>query len=296
MSLPDIESLRCFEAAAVNLNFRKAAAAVALSPAAFGDRIRRLEDQIGSALFERTTRRVALTRAGRRLLPEARQVIEAARRCLGVASGQPAPYELTIGTRFELGLSWLTPALGPLSRLQPHRSLHLSFGDSEDLLARVRQGRIDGAVTSIRLSTSNLHYELLHPEDYVFVGKPNVLGGHPVRRAADAAFHVLLDTLPDLPLFRYLLDSRPAGESWRWRRQEYLGTIGAVKYRVLEGVGVAVLPRYFVAKELGRRQLVEILPRSNLQTDHFRLIWRAGHPQEDELRTLAGELRQIPLS
>ena len=53
----DLESLRCFERAAVVLNFRLAASAVGLSPAAFGDRIRRLEDQVGERLFARTPAR-----------------------------------------------------------------------------------------------------------------------------------------------------------------------------------------------------------------------------------------------
>ena len=65
MRLPDLDSLRCFEAAAVALNFRRAARAVALPPAAFSDRIRQLEDQVGEPLFKRSTRQVALTVAGR---------------------------------------------------------------------------------------------------------------------------------------------------------------------------------------------------------------------------------------
>ena len=44
--LPDLESLRCFEEAARQLNFRAAAKAVGLTPAALGQRIRRLEEQL----------------------------------------------------------------------------------------------------------------------------------------------------------------------------------------------------------------------------------------------------------
>jgi hypothetical protein len=59
----DLESLRCFVHAAAELSFRVAAKACALSPAAFGDRIRRLEEDLGAPLFERTTRKVTLTAA-----------------------------------------------------------------------------------------------------------------------------------------------------------------------------------------------------------------------------------------
>src|SRR5689334_15642966 len=56
-SLPSIESLRCFFAAAQHLNFRRAASEVGLTATAFSERIRGLERELGCALFARTTRR-----------------------------------------------------------------------------------------------------------------------------------------------------------------------------------------------------------------------------------------------
>ena len=81
--LPDLESLRCFDAAATHLNFRAAARALAMSPTAFGDRIKRLEELLGARLFERSTRRVMLTEAGQRLREHARRCIDAAARHSG---------------------------------------------------------------------------------------------------------------------------------------------------------------------------------------------------------------------
>lgn len=294
--LPDLESLRCFEAAATHLNFRVAAKTVALSPAAFGDRIKRLEDQLAAPLFVRTTRRVALTAAGQHLLPQARRVLDEAIRCTrAVHDRGPIPYELTVGTRFELGLSWITPALQPLAALRPERTLHLVFGDSDDLVARVRNGLLDCAVTSARLTVAGLSYEVLHEEDYVFVGSAALLARTPLSRAAHATAHVLLDTAADLPLFRYFLDARGRGEAWTFGRIEYLGTIGAIRLRMLQRAGVAVLPRYFVAGDLAAGKLVEILPRVRLQRDAFRLVWRSGHAHEQALRLLAADLAKRPL-
>ena len=107
--LPDLESLRCFEKAAVILNFRLAAATVGLSPAAFSDRIRRLEDQVGQRLFVRTTRSVALTPAGHRLLDQARRTLDEARRCLAQVDGGPQPFELIVGTRLNYVFGHISP-------------------------------------------------------------------------------------------------------------------------------------------------------------------------------------------
>jgi len=296
MILPDLESLRCFEAAAVALNFRKAAEAVGLSPTAFSDRIRRLEDQLGRPLFARTTRRVTLTMAGQRLRPSVQRVLEDARRCLTLTDDQRLPFELTLGTRFELGLSWLTPALGVLRRARPERTLHLYFGESEDLLGRVRQGSLDCAVSSVRLASGSVRYEQLHREDYVLVAAPALIDARPLRRAGDARLHTLLDTQQDLPLFRYLLDARPPGEDWPFRGVEHLGAIAAVRYRAVEGAGVAVLPRYFVERDLAAGTLRALMPRASLHHDFFRLLWRTDHQREDDIRQLADELRRLPLT
>ena len=90
----------------------------------------------------------------------------------------------------------------------------------------------------------------LHPEEYAFVGAPGT-------EFADASDHTLCDLAPDLPLFRYLLD-RVGGPTWPFRHREYLGGIAAVKWRVLHGAGVAVLPRRWALTEIERGDLVAV--------------------------------------
>lgn len=293
---PDLESLRCFVAAATHLRFRSAAEACALSPTAFSTRIRALETRLSAELFARTTRSVRLTEAGERLLVQARAVLEAAARCAEVVHQEDAaPFELVLGTRFELGLSFIVPSLSTLEKKRPSRRVHLYFADSADLIARILRGEIDAAVASMRLNDARLAYAPLHEEQYVLVGAKKLLAKKPLASARDAAAHTLLDVHADVPLFRYLLEARPASEAWSFARIERLGAIGAVRARAVEGVGVAVLPRYFVERDLREGRLSLILPRTKLATDWFRLIWRAGHPYEPRLRDLATDLAALPL-
>lgn len=290
----DLASLRCFIAVAETLHFRSAAERVALSPAAVSDRIKRLEEDLGAELFARTTRRVSLTDAGRRLLPHARSLLEEAARCGPVARGdtRPLPYALTLGTRYELGISWLVPALRPLAEARPERTVHLYMGDSDALLDRLERGLVDAVVLSTRLTRPHLRYALLHEEQYVFVG----LAGRPFPlEAAAAAEHTLIDATPDLPLFRYLLDALPEGPAWRFGGHLHLGGIGAMRAAILDGMGVGVLPRYFVREDLAAGRLVDLAPSLDLPSDHFRLIWRAAHPRESALADLAHELGRQPL-
>lgn len=294
--IPDLDSLRCFVAAADGETFRAAASVVALSPAAFSERILRLEDLLGERLFDRNGRRVDLTPAGSRLLPEARKALDQARRCWeAVADGaRRLPFDLVLGTRYELGLSWLSPALPDLERARPDRRLHLYFGQHGDLLNRLRQGELSAVVTSGRLVEAGLDYAPLHPEDYVFVG-PVGPDAPPFAGPADAARLTLVDAAPSLPLFRYLLVGGGPAVDWPWAAMRFLGTIAAIRAAVYAGQGVAVLPRYFVQPDLDVGRLQRLLPDAPLQADAFRLVWRAGDPREAELRDLAEALRALPL-
>ncbi len=252
---------------------------------------------MGARLFERTTRRVSLTPAGRRLLPQAnRTLVEAARCHSAVSDGATnPPFELSIGTRYELGMSWLVPMLSELAEQRPERSLALYFGDSPDLLRRIEHGQLDGMVSSVRLVSPNLDYARLHEERYVFVASKALLAKQPLDGNEDAIDHALLDIHRDLPLFRYFLDARPADETWHFKAHEHLGTIAAVRHRLLECAGVAVLPRYFVRDDLAAGDLIALFGDTEPRLDAFRLVWRRENPLADELRALAQTLQQHPL-
>lgn len=293
---PDPHTLRCFLAVAEALSFRAAAERVALSPSAFSERIRALEDQLGAPLLIRTTRSVRLTDAGRRLIPLAREALAAAARCAeATSSAEAPPLDLTLGTRYELGLSWLTPALSALSVEAPHRRLHLIFGDTPALTRALQRGAADAIITSHRLSRGDLTYVELHRERYVFVAAPSLVEAHPLTAPGEAGAHTLLDISADLPLFRYFLDARPPVEIWGFAAQLSLGTIGAVRHRALEGAGVAVLPHYFVAPDLAAGALTQICPATEPLQDYFRLIWRRGHPEREALVALGDRLKALPL-
>ena len=293
----DAESLRCFLAVAECLNFRRAAGRVGLSPPAFSDRIRLLEEELGVELLVRTTRSVRLTPEGERLVPPARTALKALEECRrAVHAGAPQPFDLTVGTRFELGLSWLVPALDPLRTLTPARTVHLRFGDSPEILELVRRGDLDACVSSSRLSGLPLEHARLHEETYAFVGHRTLLERSPIDGPHDAQHHVLLDAHEDLPLFRYFVDASPRDEVWTFSNVERLGTIAAIRARVLEAKGVAVLPTYLIRKDLDANALQPILPERTLATDFFRLLWRRQHPRHAALQLLAEQLRARPLT
>lgn len=297
MSLPDIDSLECFEAAARLLNFRAASQAVSLTPAALGKRIAQLEGQLGRKLFHRTTRKVELTEAGLALVPRAQALLGQARECVRAVRGEtgPPPMELSLGTRHELGLSWIVPMLGHLRGALPHVTVHLYFSSGHDLERRVRSADVDCAVIS-RAAIAPLAGERLHREDYVFVGSPKLLARQPLVKDEQAVFHTLLDVHRELNLFNYWRDAQGGGERLHFGHVLVMGTIAAIRMLVLAGEGVAVLPSYLVGPDIEKKKLQVIFPEVTPRSDWFRLLYRADDPRRALYQALARAMLDVPLA
>lgn len=290
--LPSVDSLRCFVAAAEHLNFRRAAAQVALTPAALSQRIKQLEGQLECRLFERSPRHVELTPAGHTLLARAHAALKELRSCANLIGTQTRSAKLTLGTRFELGTTWIVPALIELRRSHPHWAIDLAFGSGRDILNQLESGKLDAIVTSAPKAKATWRADVLHPEHYCFVATPQRLELAPIQGVCDVAPHPLIDLNEDLPLARYLLSVCPAltfASVWK------VGTSSAVRALTLASEGVAVLPEYLIQEDLAAGRLVKLLPEFEPLSDTFRLVYRDASPLVDTLAELANELRSRPL-
>ena len=296
--LPDIESIRCFLSAARTLNFRAASKDLALTPAAFGKRIKQLEELFEARLFERTTRHVRLTPAGQRLIPHARKLVSIAEECMRIGRGGsgPAPMSLTIGTRHELGMSWLVPMLDCFQRTYPHLNVNYYFGSGPDIESKVRGYDIDCAVSSRVFVDPIFRSIRLKREDYVLVAARRLLNKVPFRTAADASRHCLLDVQAEQPLFRYFRDAESAPDSIQFDRVRIMGTTAAIRLLVLAEKGVSVLPLYLVKPDLDDGKLVRLFPEVALRCDYFRLIYRKDDPNAETYRQIADLMQRQPLT
>lgn len=293
--LPSLENLRCFLAAADHLNFRRAAAQVHLTAAAFGQRIRQLEEQLAHPLFERSTRQVSLTPAGQRLVPLARATLREALRCaeeLHAPHGE-LPVRLMLGTRFELGLSWLVPAIIALPPQLAHIEVELYFGSGPDILERLTRGQLDAIITSAPAARREWGAEFLHREEYALVGAPALLAQRPLEVVSQAREHTLLDIDEAMPLARYLVSASSA--PLEFGRVRCCGAGAAILEMTLAGLGVAILPEHMIAASLERGELVRLLPQIQALSDSFRLLFKRDTILARALGQLAAHLRDSPL-
>ncbi|MFF7983153.1 LysR substrate-binding domain-containing protein [Streptomyces sp. NPDC007901] len=137
----ELRQLTYFVAVAEELHFGRAAGRLHIVQSAVSQQIQRLERELGAELFDRSPRRVRLTGAGERLLPEARAVLAAAER---VRAAVAPPAGLRIGTSTGLG-THLDRVLAAFARRAPDVPVELYSLPVTERLARVAGGRLDAA-------------------------------------------------------------------------------------------------------------------------------------------------------
>ena len=117
----ELRQLRYFVILAEELHFGRAAERLHIVQPAVSQQLRRLEAELGARLVDRSTRRVALTAAGQRFLPEARAVLAAAERARDAVAGTAT---LRLGTSTGLG-ERLPALLAELARRAPGQTVEL---------------------------------------------------------------------------------------------------------------------------------------------------------------------------
>ncbi|WP_148255066.1 LysR family transcriptional regulator [Aidingimonas lacisalsi] len=147
----DTQSLQAFLSVADCGSFSLAGEQLHLTQPAVSKRIATLEDQVGTRLFDRIGRHVALTEAGQLLLPRARQIlmmVNDSQRALTNLSGDVAG-SLTMATSHHIGLHRLPPLLKAYTQAHPGVRMDMRFLDSEQAYQQVLEGELEIAVVTL---------------------------------------------------------------------------------------------------------------------------------------------------
>jgi len=145
----ELKPFRCFVALAEELHFHRAAARLNMTQPALSAQIRALERLLGFALFERTTRRVDLTREAAELLPQARRLLEESQRLNQLAGGlrQGRAKPMRLGAAFyTIDIPERVALIEGFFDRHPDVPLDVSTAYQSALVAMLQRGSIDVAL------------------------------------------------------------------------------------------------------------------------------------------------------
>ncbi|NNL56263.1 MAG: LysR family transcriptional regulator, partial [Pseudomonadales bacterium] len=176
MQTLDTEALRAFIAVAQHGSFSLAAAALGLTQPAVSKRIAQLEKQLGTPVFDRIRKKVALNEAGRALLPKARAALQQLNDAYQAVIDLDGKVGGTLSIAFShhIGLHRLPPVLKQFSRRYPQVRLEIEFVDSEQAYARLLEGRSELALITLAPDQhANICATALWADPLVFVCSPD---------------------------------------------------------------------------------------------------------------------------
>jgi DNA-binding transcriptional LysR family regulator len=193
----NLKLLHIFIAVAENKSFRQASEQLNRSQSAVSMQIRQLEEQVGVALFHRTTRRVELSSEGEQLLTHARRAIEewdnGLRQIRDIVDIQRGT--LSIGCVPTVAATILPRALNVFQKAYPGININLRELAAHDLLDSVRRREIDFGIGPIVNASTELHFDPIFDDPiYALAARRFAL---PKRQTVDlaelCAFPILLN-------------------------------------------------------------------------------------------------------
>jgi DNA-binding transcriptional LysR family regulator len=256
--------LKVFHTVARLLSFTKAAEELHMTQPAVTFQVRQLEEYFNTRLFDRTHNKVSLTPAGERVAEFAERIFDlyaemesGVRDLTGEISGA-----LTIGASTTIAEYMLPALLGEFKNQYPDINLRLKVSNSEGIVSMVEHNVIDLGVVESAVNNKNLIVEVCHEDQLVLVAAPDhelVKRGGKVN-ASDIA--------------RYPFVSREEGSGTRDVVMQYLmehnvspgdmtfslelGSPEAIKGAVEAGMGITILSRSIIGKELKLNMLAEL--------------------------------------
>ncbi len=298
-----LTELRYIVALARERNFGRAARACHASQPTVSVAIRKLEQDLGVALFERGASEVSPTAIGERVIAQAQRVLDGAAEIRQIARQGCDPLDgpLRLAAIYTVG-PYLLPALvRQLLRDVPQMPLLLAEDFTVRLLEMLKNGQIDAAVMALPLPDAGLVLQPLYDEPFV-VAVPRA---HPWSRRKAVGVHELagqtnlllgnghcfrdqvLGACPEL--------DRSAGFDGAQKAVEG-SSLETIRQMVASGIGVAVLPVTSVPPPPRRDSLVAYVPfRGAAPSRRVVLAWRRSFTRSAAMVALASAVQRCAL-
>lgn len=300
-----LNELRYVVALARERHFGRAAAACFVSQPTLSVAVKKLEDELGVALFERGKNEVALTPAGEEVVARAQQILEGVEALRQSARQQADQLHgpLRLGAIYTVGPYLLPDLIPTLHEAAPHMPLVIEEGYTAELRRQLKRGELDAILISLPFTEPGVVVMPLYEEPFLAV----LPAAHPLSARQTVELARLAEE--DLLLlgaghcFRdQVLEfcpecGRTAAADADQRPPMAGGSLETIRHMVASGAGVTVLPctaagagRY-AQRLLAVRRLKPPAPKRTVA-----LAWRASFPRPKAIEALRQAIRACPMS
>ena len=287
----EVRQLRSVEAVARHRHFTRAAEELHVAQSALSHQIKQLEKELGTALFERTSRRVTPTEAGQVIAASARRVLAE------VDSAREEVDELRGVLRGRIWIGALLPAgdvdvpglLARFSQAHPGVEVGLREGIAADMLRRLAADELDAAFCLLAGDTSDeLAVERLSHDEVVAAFAPGLAPSTPHVTVADLAQRAIIAPRRGSAI-TFVLDELFAAAGRPLRLALESGDPFLLRSLAARGFAPAILPRSITALEGPVLDVRSLDPAVRLPVA---LVWRRARNVSPAARTFIDFVRR----
>jgi LysR family hydrogen peroxide-inducible transcriptional activator len=280
-----LTELRYIVAVARERHFGRAAEACFVSQPTLSVAVKKLEEELGVALFERGPGEVSVTPPGQKIVAQAQRVLEEAARIkdLAAAGRDPLAGALRLGAIYTIG-PYLLPKLIPILRKSaPAMQLHIQENFTHRLAEALKSGEVDVILIALPFDEPGIETRAVYDEPFL-VAVPK---GHPwegrKRVSSEELTKESLLLLGEGHCFRdQVLEFCHTGRA----RAIEGGSLETIRHMVASGVGITVLPATSINAG-GGNELIRILPLTKpVPTRRVALAWRRSFPRPEAIEAL----------
>ncbi len=187
--LSSMTALICFEAAARNASFKKAAQEMNVTPAAVSHQIKALETDLGCNLFLRRSRGVELTEKGAFLFIAIQRGFETISEAVTQIRDRPETVDVTVRTTTAVSSLWLTPKISAFWKIHPAITVSQIVSDVPGMT-----GRCDLSIHYGNPQENGVEYRKLFQDRIVALGTPAFAAEHGINNVEDLLKAPLIHT------------------------------------------------------------------------------------------------------
>ncbi|MCK9990766.1 MAG: hydrogen peroxide-inducible genes activator [Rugosibacter sp.] len=294
-----LTELRYIVALARESHFGRAAEKCHVSQPTLSVAVKKLEDSLGVALFERNSGDIRPTAIGGRIVAQAGRVLsEAARIAEIAATGRdPLSGALRLGVIYTIG-PWLLPKLVPLLKdAAPNMPLIIAEGYTEALIEKLKNFELDVLVLALPVNEPGLVAQPVYEESFRLL----LPAAHPWVKQKSFAPAQLLET-PLLMLgsgncFRdQVLDLCARASHGQSPQVLESSSLETIRHMVASGVGITVMPASSVDAIPKTDPLLRVRPFTEPSpTRRVGMVWRASFPRHQALDVMRAALLDCQL-
>jgi len=301
----NLNELRYIVAVARERHFGRAAEACFVSQPTLSVAVKKLEDELGVLLFERSKTEVTVTPIGQQVVERAQRVLEEVEGLKVAAEQHQDPLQglLRLGVIYTIGPYLLPHLLPELHELAPKMPLHIAEDYTANLRQRLKLGELDVIIVALPFDEPGVVTLPLYEEPFVAV----LPVAHPLTQRKQLRLNELADDqlllLGEGHCFRdQVIEACPACQNFAKRNAELQhrveGTsLETLRHMVASGMGVTVLPCTAVGADryaerlLTIRRLYDPTPKRTVA-----LAWRITYPRPKAIEALRQAIQRAPLS